>query len=346
MRIKDPIHGIIHFSELEKAIIDHPLFQRLRKIKQLGLTYMVYPGAHHTRFEHSLGVMHLSGIMARAMGLDVQKARLLGLLHDLGHVAFSHDGEMLLERFGFKSHEELGMFLTKNSEIGDVISEHYNLKNFFRSREERIVSCSIGSDRIDYLKRDALYTGVAYGVIEDDILIDSMFLEKGKLCIKESALEALESFFIGRFMMFNAVYLHKTVRVLKQMLSVALNSAYEKGIVQLDDLLNGDEHVFSLLRIAEPVLARRIEQRQLMKVAFKTKKPMSIRGCLLSQPPKVVKKEDIFVKTKEGTLKKAEHASTLIASLKKAEKEKSKYLVICEEEEVDRIRRRYSGEAL
>ena len=100
MMIKDEIHGNIYFNELEERIVDTPDFQRLRRIKQMAFTYLVYPGANHTRFEHSIGVFHLASVLSRKLGLnedDAQKVRLFALLHDIGHLPFSHESEKVLE---------------------------------------------------------------------------------------------------------------------------------------------------------------------------------------------------------------------------------------------------------
>ncbi len=318
MRIKDPLHGIININNAEKKIIDSSEFQRLRRIKQLGLVYLVYPGAMHTRFEHSLGTMHVAGRMAKILNLDVEKARLIGLIHDIGHVAFSHDGEFLLKKFGFNNHEELGWYIINNSEIKDVIAENFTLNELKNSIEEKLISFSLGADRMDYLKRDALFTGVAYGIIEDDILIDSLRLVDGRICIKESAIEAVESFFIGRFMMFNAVYLHKTVRIIKEMLFKSL----EEANLSLDDLLKGDEFVLDKMVEQGIELAKRLRERRLFKVVKENE------HLLVSKPPSIVKKHDVYILTKEGDIRPIEEVSTLVRDLRKAEQDKRKVLFI------------------
>jgi putative nucleotidyltransferase with HDIG domain len=159
--IRDPIHGLIKISEKEKKIIDQPIFQRLRRIKQLSVEYLVYPSATHTRFEHSLGVMELSGKMASVLKWNVEEARLAGLLHDIGHIAFSHSGEKLLPLFGFENHEDLGKEMLEAMGIG-------------LGEEEYLVSFDYGSDRMDYLVRDAYHTGTAYGIIEYDTIIRNL----------------------------------------------------------------------------------------------------------------------------------------------------------------------------
>ena len=238
MIIRDQIHGSMEFSELEMKIIDTPEFQRLRRIKQLSFAYLVYPGANHTRFEHSLGTAHLSGTIARRLGLDketIAKIRLYGLLHDIGHVAFSHEGEEALKDY-LGDHEEIGRNKIVKGEIADSISEQYSPKEiagFEKSDYGAIITSDLGADRMDYLKRDSTNTGVAYGVVDIDRIVHTLLLEKNKnkreLCISHGGLEAAEYLLVARFMMFSAVYLHKTVRIATAMLYKAVEGAIEKG---------------------------------------------------------------------------------------------------------------------
>ena len=125
MMIKDEIHGTIEFDALEERIIDTSSFQRLRRIKQMSVTNLVYPGANHSRFEHSIGTAHLSAVIARRLELgeeEIKKVKLYGLLHDIGHVAFSHEGEDVLKKY-IGDHEEIGKKKILNGEIAEILSE-------------------------------------------------------------------------------------------------------------------------------------------------------------------------------------------------------------------------------
>ena len=130
MMIKDEIHGTIGFDTLEARVIDCATFQRMRRIKQMSITNLVYPGANHTRFEHSLGTAHLAAVIGRKVGLEedeVRKVKLYGLLHDIGHTAFSHEGEDVMKKY-IGDHEERGRKRITNGEIADIISENFDPK--------------------------------------------------------------------------------------------------------------------------------------------------------------------------------------------------------------------------
>ncbi len=344
-RVKDPIHGIIEFSELEKKVIDTPLFQRLRFIKQLDLTYLVYIGATHTRFEHSLGAMHISSKMAEKLGLDVEKARLSALLHDIGHVSFSHAGESVIKEFEGMNHEDLGKKLIKE-ELPFVL-ENYSMKDLLHSKEYELCYFSIGSDRIDYLKRDAYYTGVAYGVLEDDILIERLMEKDNHFAVKYSALEALESFFISRFMMYFAVYLHKTSMIAASMLIEALKNAYKEGELTLKDLIwRGDSFILNkLLSTSQKELAKRIIERKLYKkVAYLkiTKENLEIAkelkkyGALFSVPHSIRASYDVYV-MHENSLHHLEGLSPVVKSIKESEENKRSIIISSPEEKVKEI---------
>lgn len=256
--IKDPIHGTIELDELEAKIIDTSDFQRLRMIKQLATTYLVYPGANHTRFEHSLGTLCFASRIAQKLGLEQdvkRKVRLYALLHDLGHTAFSHEAECVTTKY-LGNHEKIGNEKIMKGEIGDFVSENFDKKeiaNFQSSAYAQIVSSDIGADRMDYLKRDSHYTGVAYGVIDAERIINKMYFEiengNGELGIEESSLEASESLLMARFMMFSTVYQHHTVRIASAMLRRAIKIAIttNKNFDAEQFLEKGDWEMISVL---------------------------------------------------------------------------------------------------
>ncbi|MDA8980056.1 HD domain-containing protein [Chitinophagales bacterium] len=227
--INDPVHGFIAIhDELIYAIIEHPYFQRLRRIKQLGLTDFVYPGAHHTRFHHALGAYHL---MRKALmtlknkGVEIspeeeQGAQIAILLHDIGHGPFSHTLEHTLMRD--ISHEEISLLFMEslNAEfqgqldLAIKIFKNEHPKKFLH----QLVSGQLDVDRLDYLTRDSFFTGVSEGVINYNRLIDMMDVVDNALVLESKAIYSIEKFLISRRIMYWQVYLHKTVVCAEEML--------------------------------------------------------------------------------------------------------------------------------
>ena len=251
MNIRDPIHGQIEFSDIERELIDSSAFQRLRYIRQVAMTYLVYPGAHHTRFEHSIGTMHLASLIAHKLELTQDQSvqlRLGALLHDIGHMPFSHDCEPILKSF-VGSHEKIGSELITTSKIKDILSKNYDPKKIsdiaFGKTFGQAITCDVGADRLDYLLRDAHYTGVAYGVIDWSRIIAKMLYKSSKIQIEKGGLEATESVILARFSMFHAVYYHHTVRIARKMLQVALKQALDAG--DIDSKLATSYDDYSLL---------------------------------------------------------------------------------------------------
>ena len=240
LEITDPIHDFIRLNKTEHQIIDTPVFQRLRRIKQLSGAHLTYPGAQHTRFEHSLGVLHIASMAASSLnskGLmstdDIENIRLAALLHDIGHGPFSHLFEEVLQRKK-QSHEEIGKQIILKSEIGDIISKAgYDKKLIHnlavgQSRMQylnEIVSGALSADMMDYLLRDGYFTGAEHAKIDHHRLTHSLDVYKNKLALDSSALVNFETMMISRFQMFKAVYFHKTVRAGEVMLLEAMSLA-------------------------------------------------------------------------------------------------------------------------
>jgi uncharacterized protein len=220
--LNDPIYGFITVkSELVKSIIEHPYFQRLRRIRQLGMTHLVYSGAHHTRFHHALGAMHL---MTQAIEVlrskghtisheEAEASEIAVMLHDIGHGPFSHALEDAI--VPEVKHEELSeLFMTRlNSFFGnrlslaiDIFSNRYH-KKFLH----QLVSGQMDMDRMDYLNRDSFFTGVSEGVIGYDRIIKMLNVHDNNLVIDEKGMYSVEKFIVARRLMYWAVYLHKTV---------------------------------------------------------------------------------------------------------------------------------------
>jgi uncharacterized protein len=243
--IVDPIHDFIRVYETELKIIDLPVFQRLRRIRQLSGAHLTYPGAQHSRFEHSLGVMHIAGQAAAALKEgeylqpdQISDIRLAALLHDVGHGPFSHLFEEVLQYKKKISHEELGKQLILRSEIGDILSKagfdkKLITKLAFGDTKYRfvneIVSGSLSADMMDYLQRDGYFTGAEHAKIDHKRIIQSLDVYKNRLALDRSALYSFESMILSRYQMFKAVYFHKTVRSAEVMLLEAIRLADDEA---------------------------------------------------------------------------------------------------------------------
>jgi uncharacterized protein len=233
--IADPIHKYIRFTELEKKIIDSKVFQRLRRIKQLAGAHLVYPAAQHSRFEHSLGTMHLAGLAGEHLFstgvLDkesIQELRAAALLHDIGHGPFSHLFEEALKATSNKNHESIGAEIICKTELSDILSgfgyspsviSEISFGNSKVKFKNEIISGSLSSDLMDYLPRDGFFTGVEYGKVDHNRIINSFRVtNNGSLALDISSFYSFESMIISRYEMFRAVYFHKTVRSAEVML--------------------------------------------------------------------------------------------------------------------------------
>ncbi|MFD2037131.1 HD domain-containing protein [Belliella marina] len=227
--LNDPVYGFITIpSELIFTIIDHPYFQRLRRIKQLGLTDFVYPGALHTRFHHAIGAMHLMSITLdnlRNKGNEISDAEyeaalIAILLHDIGHGPFSHALEFsLLKDIHHESLSLLVMDIMNKQLNGQldlalrIFKNHYERKFF-----HQLVSSQLDIDRLDYLQRDCFFTGVSEGTIGADRIIKMMAIKDDQLVVEEKGLYSIENFLSARRLMYWQVYLHKTTVSAEKML--------------------------------------------------------------------------------------------------------------------------------
>lgn len=234
--IRDPIHDYIEFDALALSLIETPELQRLRRIRQLGFSNLVYPGANHTRFEHSLGVYHLAKHLVKQVD-EKQRDELLAaaLLHDIGHGPFSHATEGLISRYTRKNHEDIEEFLRKG-EISDILKE-YGLSPSAIARHIRgetnagqIIHSELDVDRMDYLVRDAHYTGVAFGLIDHVRLIHELRFIENKLVLNIGGLQAAESLLVSRFLMHPTVYFHHVSRIAESMCHHAAEYMIENGL--------------------------------------------------------------------------------------------------------------------
>lgn len=271
MDIQDSIHGYIQLNEEEKEIVDSPALQRLRRVSQLGLTPLVYPSATHTRFQHSLGVMHLAGKFAESLDLDEERRkelRIAALLHDSGHGPFSHASELMSENHGV-SHEDFSCEVIDRLEDTYSVSK-YRLHKIIRGKLEigQIVAGDIDADRMDYLIRDAHTTGVEHGEVDVDTIIRNAEIDSRRLVYSEKAVPALEALLTSRFHMTKTVYSHHTAVIAEKM----LHHAFEDLLLQgrgLEEIMRMDDYeAHNALLGANGVageLYRRIKDRRLFK---------------------------------------------------------------------------------
>jgi hypothetical protein len=234
--VNDPVYGFIRFQEPEvQRVIDHPWFQRLRAIRQMGMASLVYPGAVHSRFQHSMGACHLMGFaldVLRQKGVtisddDCTAARLAILLHDVGHGPFSHALEHILVED--VTHETVsGMIMKRlDNDCGGVLerAEQVFSSEYPEQYLHQLVSSQLDVDRLDYLNRDSYFTGVSEGVIGYDRILHMMTVRDGNLMVEEKGVHSVEKFIIARRLMYWQVYLHKTVLGAEQLLINILKRA-------------------------------------------------------------------------------------------------------------------------
>ncbi|MCO6360291.1 HD domain-containing protein [Roseivirga pacifica] len=234
--INDPVYGFITIrSELIFDIIDHPYFQRLRRIKQMGLAELVYPGAHHTRFHHAIGAMHLMSVTLenlRYKEVDITdeefEATLIAiLLHDIGHGPFSHALEFSLLKNVHHEHLSRIIISRLNQQFEGKLSlalEIFN-GNYHKKFLHQLVSSQLDIDRLDYLKRDSFFSGVSEGTIGADRIIKMLAVHDGELVVEEKGIYSIENFLSARRLMYWQVYLHKAGVGAEKMLISIINRA-------------------------------------------------------------------------------------------------------------------------
>lgn len=234
----DPIYGFITIpNTLIYDLIQHPYFQRLRRISQMGMTYLVYPGAHHTRFHHALGCLHIMQKAVQTLrfkGVEISEEEETALyvailLHDIGHGPYSHAMEhSIVEEV---HHEELSLFFMEK--LNKVFNGQLSLAiqvfkgEYHRKFMLQLVSSQLDMDRMDYLKRDSFYSGVAEGNINSERLIQMMNVQDDYLVIEEKGIYSVEMFLVARRLMYWQVYLHKTSVVAELILTKILKRAKE-----------------------------------------------------------------------------------------------------------------------
>jgi HD superfamily phosphohydrolase len=280
--IKDPVHGYIEVIPPALEVLDSPLLQRLRYIRQLGFSYLVYPGSNHTRFEHSLGTMYLSDIMARQLMLTDDERQLVttaALIHDIGHGPFSHAIEPVMEELCGRTHHDASWFLD-DWDLLEIL-EKYDISKTETTEMLQgdhllsgILHGELDVDRMDYLLRDAHYTGAPYGTVDAHRLIRNTVISDGHIAILEGGINAAESLLIARTLMRPSVYFHHVSRIAEMMFSCAVREHLKSSravnpiaFMRLDDaaamqrLLNSPSDVARSM--AKSIYFRRMYKRAL-----------------------------------------------------------------------------------
>jgi len=242
--IRDSVYGDIRLNEFEVRIMDMPQFQRLRRIKQLGLISLIYPGATHTRFKHCVGTMNLGSKLAEELGLtnyEIELIRASGLLHDIGHGPFSHVSEGVLSF----PHEELTKYVVTKTSMRDLLEEKFDVNeivNIVNGKGDLgpIVSGELDVDRMDYLLRDSHNTGVTYGKIDYERLISNLKLED-ELILDIKGVQAAEGALVSRYFMYPSVYQHHTTRIVNSMFRRALKRTIDDGTINENDIYKYDD---------------------------------------------------------------------------------------------------------
>ncbi len=295
--IRDSIHGNLPLDPFEIEVLDYPQLQRLRRVKQLGFISLIYPGANHSRFEHSIGTMHLASKLADQLELskdDKDLVRIAGLLHDAGHGPFSHVSEAVLG----VNHEEITAFVIEKTSIHDKLSEKFDTKEIIdiingEGKLGPIISGDLDMDRMDYLIRDSHYTGVAYGVIDTERIISNLKLER-ELILDIKGVQAAESALTARYLMYPSVYQHHTTRIINAMFRRCLRDLINQDSLDPKDMYKYDDaDMISICRHSEGLsreMMEKIDNRNLLKRA----KVLPVN--LFEEPEKIFKieKEDIL----------------------------------------------------
>jgi HD superfamily phosphohydrolase len=317
--INDPIHGMFRLKGVREELLMTPEFNKLCHIKQLGLAHLVFPGAHHTRFEHSLGCSYIGGLMSDSIGLDDHEKTIVqvaGMLHDVGHGPYSHTLEHILHERGgadhmhitegiitgeyeilredehslFENRQKIPDILEKNDldpeEIAGLIhgasaagSERSLLdwvegESSFRTEDNtlaNLVHGPVDCDQLDYLLRDAHFTGVAHGIVDHLRLVECLEKHGGNVAVTEGGVSALEGMLVARGLMYSAVYFHKVTRITEMMLSRAVERS-EDTLPQAKDMQRMvDAEIWQAMDEAGGIakeMLRRLKYRQLLKVCI------------------------------------------------------------------------------
>ena len=291
--VKDPILGYINITDMDRMLIDSQPVQRLRRIRQLSLADIVYPGATHTRFEHSLGVMEIASRMAMNLPIEISEedvflVRMAGLLHDVGHGPLSHLFEYHLKKYLNKNHEDMGVWIIEKSELSDIISSlgyttdevidiALGKKDVKPSYMRQIIRSAVDADKLDFIRRDNYHTGAGYGNVDVERIIYTLEVFDNKLAVNATSLSTLETFILARVKSFEAIYYHKTIRAAQLMILKAIDLALKETGLSFnspEDYLELDDYslwcMISRNEKSKEVL-KKIRRRELIKLAYERK---------------------------------------------------------------------------
>lgn len=292
--IKCPLYNYIHINRLEKDLIDTYPFQRLRRLRQLVGAEFAYPGACHSRLEHSLGVMHLAGELAGNMAKngqftddEVQEIKVAALLHDVGHGPFSHVFEPILMQNLNKTHEDMSTWIIRKTEIADIMKREGmdptrvgelavgRLKNTQKRFANQIISSAVDVDKMDFVGRDTYHTGAEYGHVDIFRLIYTMDVLDNNIAVDLTALTTLETFILARIESFRAIYFHRVSRAVQIMLERAMNLAKDEleltEFEKVEHYLELDDYtMWTYLKESKRSrnIIEMLERRELLKQAY------------------------------------------------------------------------------
>ena len=330
--IRDSIHGNIKFDNIYLALLEAPELQRLYNVKQLGLAHLVFPGAHHTRLEHSLGAFHIASQITSMIPLDEaeqQLVRCAALLHDIGHGPFSHTLESILreslnvdhvdltekliqdEYSVFHNHES--SLIAKNNRVSAILDNYHIDKKLLsdmirgevseRPYLGQLLNSVIDVDQLDYLLRDAYYTGVSYGMVDLERFLQTLLINGNTLAMNRKGVGVVENILMARALMYSSVYFHKTVRIAELMLSKAIEKTDHSH--PFDFFKMTDAELVSWLKdqgVFQHEIVTRLKYRQLFKQAYR----LSPNMISDEQKSKVKKLEDVsFRRSQEKMLEES-----------------------------------------
>ncbi|MDN5358736.1 MAG: uncharacterized protein PWP76_579 [Candidatus Diapherotrites archaeon] len=325
--VRDPVHGEIFVPEELLPVLDSPPVQRLRRVHQLALAHLVYPAATHSRFSHSLGVLHITEHVT-----DDLATLAYALLHDIGHGPFSHLSEYALAKNGYDfDHDERMKDLLREALQDSVLSP----REVLEAKDRVIVTGGIGTDRLDYLWRDAHFAGVSVGEIAWDRIVRNVRIADGRLLVPYKVLPNVEHVFVSRFILGDAVYFHKTVLVADEMFVYAirdlLNHYSPEEIMKMDDVA-----LTSAFRSTDNQWWRRIEGRELFHIVFRSPDRSAAEeeyerlSAELGEERVILGERLNWYKPPEVTMedgKDISEVSPLVASLRDAEQRRHYYFV-------------------
>ena len=376
MQVKDSVHGHVRLGPIATDLIDTPAFQRLRHIKQLSTVRLVYPSANHTRFEHSLGVYHLARAAIGELDVDADTAahvRAAAMLHDVGHGPYGHQTEGIIRRRTGRDHDEVAWLVTDADRAVTAVLERHGLDP---SRVASLIggagplgpliSGELDVDRMDYLVRDAHHTGVPYGTVDTGRLVSALRLTPAdELVLTEGNVATAESLLLARSLMNAVVYRHHVSRVAGAMLERACERYLDRSAVDASRFRRLADHELLVgLRDHVPALGRRIERRDLYKRAVWAgieRVPAGTVGAtrpderaaereiaeaaelgrdqvVVDVPSRPTVKGSGAAVDVDGEPRRLDDASTLVAGLQAAERERWRLGVYCPAEHVEAVR--------